>query len=317
MHTDSMQTRVSLRVLGDEAEEQTLWKEVDVQVDGVPVVQTGHQTRRPQGASPVDPFHTSEGESQGQGFGPSVVRRSRQRHPHHDPWLGILQEAGDEGVEEHKAGAGAEDEMKCANCTLDASVERCDKHGTDWLSFKCRFCCKLSVWYCFAGTHFCEGCHNNWSELVSSDNINKKKLHSYTQCSGLRDRINGVMSDVHLSNAEKEKIVKSMSSDPETCPLRMRHPPNGTEYSSGCGMCVEEKQKKESEAEEKAKAEKKNKDEEREKKEKAEAEADAKKKKDAEEKKEGEVKKEEGEVKKQEGEVKKQEEDVKKECRID
>jgi hypothetical protein len=132
-------------------------------------------------------------------------------------------------------------EMKCANCVLDKSIERCSKHGTDWLSFKCRFCCKLSVWYCFGGTHFCEGCHNNWNALVESDNKNKKKLHLYTQCAGLRRKIEEVMRDQSLTAKARERILENMVSDPDTCPLKMRHPLNGKEYSSGCGMCLEDK----------------------------------------------------------------------------
>ncbi|RWS22744.1 E3 ubiquitin-protein ligase MYCBP2-like isoform X8 [Leptotrombidium deliense] len=86
----------------------------------------------------------------------------------------------------------------------------CAKHGTDFLEYKCRYCCSVAVFFCFGTTHFCNACHNDVNRVL---NIPKQEL---PQCpAGPRGK--------HLGGTE--------------CPLHVKHPPTGEEYTLGCGIC--------------------------------------------------------------------------------
>lgn len=138
-----------------------------------------------------------------------------------------------------------EADLLCGGCQLGVqNVSSCKKHGTDWLGWKCRFCCSNSVWYCFSSTHFCERCHSIFPTLVTAQGINLKKLHEYTQCGGLRDMMDRLIQDRSLSEIEREERMKKLVSDEKKCPLGVRHPPNGVEFGMGCILCVEKEGKK-------------------------------------------------------------------------
>ena len=49
----------------------------------------------------------------------------------------------------------------------------CPKHGTDYLEYKCRYCCSVAVFFCFGTTHFCNACHDDFQRVV---NIPKTEL---------------------------------------------------------------------------------------------------------------------------------------------
>jgi hypothetical protein len=79
-------------------------------------------------------------------------------------------------------------------------------HGTDYIQWKCRYCCSLSTYECFgpgqnANTqnltlislgylHVCENCHPvpplgdlmDFNRSVNGQYPNKKKMHEYHQC---------------------------------------------------------------------------------------------------------------------------------------
>ena len=38
---------------------------------------------------------------------------------------------------------------------LSFQAQMCPKHGTDYLEYKCRYCCSVAVFFCFGTTHFC------------------------------------------------------------------------------------------------------------------------------------------------------------------
>ena len=38
---------------------------------------------------------------------------------------------------------------------LLSQAQMCPKHGTDYLEYKCRYCCSVAVFFCFGTTHFC------------------------------------------------------------------------------------------------------------------------------------------------------------------
>jgi E3 ubiquitin-protein ligase MYCBP2 len=99
-------------------------------------------------------------------------------------------------------------EMICFDCG-DVPKVACkySKKHAEFHEWKCRYCCSIAIWFCWGTTHFCEPCHQKAYEL--------------------RDR-------------KKEKLPKCPGK--ELCPLKMDHPPTGTEFSLGCGLCNNEAQ---------------------------------------------------------------------------
>lgn len=89
--------------------------------------------------------------------------------------------------------------MKCSD------IKKCVYHGTEGMIFKCRFCCNLSVWFCFGNTHFCDQCHSK--QVGNRQYAVTKEL--WTHCQG-GDR----------------------------CPVGQKHPEPGTEFSVGCELCL-------------------------------------------------------------------------------
>ena len=60
-------------------------------------------------------------------------------------------------------------ELICPGCQPNsANVTECDKHGSEWLAFKCRYCCNIGAFHCWATTHFCHSCHKAgvWQKLA-------------------------------------------------------------------------------------------------------------------------------------------------------
>mmetsp|Transcript_15848 Transcript_15848/g.39062 ORF Transcript_15848/g.39062 Transcript_15848/m.39062 type:complete len:739 (-) Transcript_15848:199-2415(-) len=133
-------------------------------------------------------------------------------------------------------------ELLCAGCQPSNDVSNCPKHGTEWIAFKCRFCCNTAQWYCWNKTHFCGKCHKPrvWQTLVTHrKGTNKKKIWEYSQCAGLVKGINKIRNDPTLTESQKMEALKKLRSDPRTCPLKRRHPPNGFEFGLGCTMCAD------------------------------------------------------------------------------
>lgn len=56
----------------------------------------------------------------------------------------------------------------CAMCSCGGKLQNsvCPKHGQDFIQFKCRYCCRPAVWFCFGTTHFCNPCHNPVNQRV-------------------------------------------------------------------------------------------------------------------------------------------------------
>ncbi|XP_019855060.1 PREDICTED: E3 ubiquitin-protein ligase MYCBP2-like isoform X1 [Amphimedon queenslandica] len=120
------------------------------------------------------------------------------------------------GGEAHCAEAvGSDDydptELVCPSCSnTGGQLQVCPKHGTDFLEYKCRYCCSVAVYFCFGTTHFCNPCHDDFQRVTS---IAKSDL---PQCPvGPRAK--------PLSGSE--------------CPLHVKHPPTGEEFALGCGVC--------------------------------------------------------------------------------
>ena len=93
---------------------------------------------------------------------------------------------------------------KDANLSGVAGKTNCDKHGKDFIEYKCKFCCKIASWFCWGTTHFCEDCHKR-------------------QC-----------NNDYVSKYPKDKLPKCNKA---TCEVGGNHPPNGEEFALGCSIC--------------------------------------------------------------------------------
>ncbi|XP_055389767.1 E3 ubiquitin-protein ligase highwire-like [Condylostylus longicornis] len=102
------------------------------------------------------------------------------------------------------------EELVCGACSDVARAQMCPKHGTDFLEYKCRYCCSVAVFFCFGTTHFCDTCHDDFQHLT---NIPKNKL---PQCP---------------CGPKATQLVG------DECPLHVVHPPTGEEFALGCGIC--------------------------------------------------------------------------------
>ncbi|KAK7473506.1 hypothetical protein BaRGS_00035259, partial [Batillaria attramentaria] len=120
---------------------------------------------------------------------------------------------GGEARCEEQAGGGEDydpKELVCGGCSDVSRAQMCPKHGSDFLEYKCRYCCSVAVFFCFGTTHFCNACHDDFQRVT---NIPKTNL---PRCpAGPRGR--------QLEGDE--------------CPLHVQHPPTGEEFALGCGVC--------------------------------------------------------------------------------
>ncbi|XP_075230357.1 E3 ubiquitin-protein ligase MYCBP2-like isoform X2 [Lycorma delicatula] len=101
-------------------------------------------------------------------------------------------------------------ELVCGACSDVSRAQMCPKHGTDFLEYKCRYCCSVAVFFCFGTTHFCNACHDDFQRVTN------------------------------LPRAELPPCPagpKAKSLDGEECPLHVKHPQTGEEFALGCGVC--------------------------------------------------------------------------------
>lgn len=99
-------------------------------------------------------------------------------------------------------------ELICGSCSDVAQAQICPKHGTDFLEYKCRFCCSVAVYFCFGSTHFCNSCHEDFQRLVSTKDHPKCPVGP-----------------------------RGIPLEGDECPLHVVHPPTGEEFALGCGVC--------------------------------------------------------------------------------
>ncbi|XP_069130438.1 LOW QUALITY PROTEIN: E3 ubiquitin-protein ligase MYCBP2-like [Argopecten irradians] len=109
---------------------------------------------------------------------------------------------------------GAEDydpqELVCGGCSDVSRAQMCPKHGTDFLEYKCRYCCSVAVFFCFGTTHFCNICHDDFQRVT---NLPKTELP-------------------HCPAGPRGKQLEG-----DECPLHVQHPATGEEFALGCGVC--------------------------------------------------------------------------------
>uniref|UniRef100_H2YTX0 RCR-type E3 ubiquitin transferase n=1 Tax=Ciona savignyi TaxID=51511 RepID=H2YTX0_CIOSA len=101
-------------------------------------------------------------------------------------------------------------ELICGACSDVACAQICPKHGTDFLEYKCRYCCSVAVYFCFGTTHFCQPCHDDFQRITA---LQKSALP-------------------HCPAGHKARQLEG-----KDCPLHVEHPPTGEEFALGCGVC--------------------------------------------------------------------------------
>ncbi|XP_065222944.1 E3 ubiquitin-protein ligase MYCBP2 isoform X3 [Planococcus citri] len=102
------------------------------------------------------------------------------------------------------------EELICGGCSDISGARVCPKHGTDFLEYKCRYCCSVAVYFCFGTTHFCNACHEDFQNVIT---LLPSQLPSCPAG------------------------PKGTSLNVEDCPLHIEHPPTGEEFALGCGVC--------------------------------------------------------------------------------
>ncbi|ESO93791.1 hypothetical protein LOTGIDRAFT_205644 [Lottia gigantea] len=120
---------------------------------------------------------------------------------------------GGEARCDEQAGGGEDydpKELVCGGCSDVSSAQMCPKHGTDFLEYKCRYCCSVAVFFCFGTTHFCNACHDDFQRVT---NVPKSELP-------------------HCPAGPRCKQL-----DGDECPLHVQHPVTGEEFALGCGVC--------------------------------------------------------------------------------
>jgi E3 ubiquitin-protein ligase MYCBP2 len=132
-----------------------------------------------------------------------------------EPYYGGEVECAVDNNEEHELDddvqAALAMELVCRGCASKGQ-RQCPEHGTEFLGWKCRYCCEREAHYfCFGTTHFCQNCHEVWQSGVEQ----RRRLQAGRPCLG-KGR----------------------------CILGGRHPQgckNGRdEYALGCSICAQD-----------------------------------------------------------------------------
>ena len=90
------------------------------------------------------------------------------------------------------------EDLRCPKCISDElgfGQSTCPKglHGDKYIDYKCRFCCNIALYVCFAGTHMCDSCHKK----ACKQTLNFYRNESDIKCSnphgkcplGIRDHV--------------------------------------------------------------------------------------------------------------------------------
>jgi len=120
-----------------------------------------------------------------------------------EPYYGGEMECGADAVANEAQGNEA---LVCPGCASKGK-STCPTHGSEFISWKCRYCCERPAsFYCFGTTHFCHTCHDAWA------------------------RGPGARCQQHCLGGDK-------------CIFQGKHPEAltpGAEYALGCTLCAED-----------------------------------------------------------------------------
>jgi hypothetical protein len=62
------------------------------------------------------------------------------------------------------------DDVLCVYCAAVKQGDHskpCEEHGTDYMEYKCQFCCTPAIWFCFGAVRYCEPCHNIATTVIA------------------------------------------------------------------------------------------------------------------------------------------------------
>lgn len=91
-------------------------------------------------------------------------------------------------------------ELVCRGCASKGQSQ-CPEHGTEFLGWKCRYCCEREAHYfCFGTTHFCMSCHDLWQMGVEE----RRRLQAGKACLGPGRCILGGCHPAHCRNGRDE-----------------------------------------------------------------------------------------------------------------
>ena len=123
------------------------------------------------------------------------------------------------GMQDCEAALAAEDKTKkedllCKTCTekeLGLGQTMCEKHGNEFIDYKCMYCCSIALFICCKGRYyFCTPCHN--------DIMNGGKHKAQSECTGGPQCALGIASHPAASDD-----------------------PKASAFSLGCSLCRSEK----------------------------------------------------------------------------
>eukprot|EP00494_Astrolonche_serrata_P028664 UN28931 len=121
------------------------------------------------------------------------------------PYFGGMRKCEEAGMEQ--SAKFKKEHLVCGSCASGPNSASCKLHGKTYITYKCKFCCAVANWFCWGNTHFCTDCHKKQEK---GDYLNRKPISALPKCPG-----------------------------PEKCPLKIKHPANGTaEFSLGCVVCL-------------------------------------------------------------------------------
>jgi len=102
----------------------------------------------------------------------------------HEPYYGGEVECGEPEEEmeqlDDDVQAALSMELVCRGCASKGQLQ-CPEHGTEFLGWKCRYCCEREAhFFCFGTTHFCLSCHDLWQMGVEE----RRRLQAGKACLG-------------------------------------------------------------------------------------------------------------------------------------
>ena len=139
-----------------------------------------------------------------------------------------------------EAQAAAQEEDKegilCKECEASSgNAETCDRHGTEALMWKCRYCCSPATYECFSYAHFCDNCHEYPAikELMDFDKPMIKGPTPYCNYAGNQYQ--------NTKELWEYKPCKGCNDGGKSCPLGITHARTGIEHCMGCQTCLADK----------------------------------------------------------------------------
>eukprot|EP01108_Squamamoeba_japonica_P007955 TRINITY_DN6915_c0_g1_i1.p1 TRINITY_DN6915_c0_g1~~TRINITY_DN6915_c0_g1_i1.p1 ORF type:complete len:165 (-),score=32.61 TRINITY_DN6915_c0_g1_i1:42-536(-) len=127
--------------------------------------------------------------------------------------------------------------LVCASCTggdgpaAGEGVRNCEIHGTDFIEYKCYYCCAIAQWFCWNTTHMCHDCHTTQAASFVGTKMSRRPAHHFPP--------HWVFDLKKCGQDESTWPSFGLSK----CPLGVAHPKNSTkDWSLGCAVCRQEKE---------------------------------------------------------------------------